>query len=176
MDLDITAASAPGLLTLLALPGTGPHRAERLAAQFHTLREVRAASATHTATHVPIRAAAALAVDSAWTRAFQHTHMILHQAHDYSVRVRAPLDTEYPAWLRDIRQGRNRQRLTRTRLVPFVKPGRTIRKYAEGHPGVTGLPDDERSGGGYQQRAAVIARRAYGFRSAGAVPPLPPLI
>ena len=103
MDLNITSGSAPGLLTLLAIPGIGPHRAERLAAQFHTLREVRDASATHTATHVPARAASALADDSAWARAFQHTHTILQQAHDYSVRVLAPLDTEYPAWLRDIR-------------------------------------------------------------------------
>ena len=42
----------------------------------------------------------------------------------------------------------------RSRLTPFVKLGRTIRKHAEGHPGVPGHEDDERSGGGHQQQAA----------------------
>ena len=42
----------------------------------------------------------------------------------------------------------------RSRLTPFVKLGRTIRKHGGRHPGVPGHEDDERSGGGHQQQAA----------------------
>ena len=78
----------------------------------------------------------------------------------------------------------------RSRLVPFVKLGRTIRKHAEG---ILAYLDTRMTNGpveGINNKLRVIARRAYGFHSAGALismlflccggielaPPLPTLI
>ena len=78
----------------------------------------------------------------------------------------------------------------RSRLAPFVKLGRTIRKHAEG---ILAYLDTRMTNGpveGINNKLRVIARRAYGFHSAGALmsmlflccggielaPPLPTLI
>ncbi len=57
----------------------------------------------------------------------------------------------------------------RSRLAPFVKLGRTIRKHAEG---ILAYLDTRMTNGpveGINNKLRVIARRAYGFHSAGAL-------
>ena len=57
----------------------------------------------------------------------------------------------------------------RSRLAPFVKPGRTIRKHAEG---ILAYLDTRMTNGpveGINNKLRVVARRAYGFHSPGAL-------
>lgn len=57
----------------------------------------------------------------------------------------------------------------RSRLAPFVKLGRTIRKHATG---ILAYLDTRMTNGpveGINNKLRVIARRAYGFHSAGAL-------
>ena len=57
----------------------------------------------------------------------------------------------------------------RSRLTPFVKLGRTIRKHAEG---ILAYLDTKMTNGpveGINNKLRVIARRAYGFHSPGAL-------
>ena len=57
----------------------------------------------------------------------------------------------------------------RSRLAPFVKLGRTIRKHAAG---ILAYLDTRMTNGpveGINNKLRVIARRAYGFHSAGAL-------
>ena len=103
MEFDVNCASAGGLLTLLTLRGVGPRRAERIAAQFATLGDVRDARAEQLTKVMPGGTAGELNYKCAWERAFAHTARVLEDARKHSVRVLAPSDSEYPAWLREIR-------------------------------------------------------------------------
>ena len=57
----------------------------------------------------------------------------------------------------------------RSRLAPFVKLGRTIRKHAEGIPAYLDTRMTNGPVEGINNKLRVIARRAYGFHSAGAL-------
>ena len=57
----------------------------------------------------------------------------------------------------------------RSRLAPFVKLGRTVRKHAAG---ILAYLDTKMTNGpveGFNNKLRVIARRAYGFHSHGAL-------
>ena len=102
MKLDIRCDSAEGLLTLLAIRGIGPQAAERIAARFATLGDVRDASPRHLAEVVSDSVRSLLRDEHAWKSARVHALRILDQADEHSVRVLTAADGEYPVWLREI--------------------------------------------------------------------------
>ena len=60
----------------------------------------------------------------------------------------------------------------RSRLAPFVKLARTVRKHAAGIAGILAYLDTKMTNGaveGFKNKLRVIARRAYGFHSHGAL-------
>ena len=103
MDFDVNCASADGLLTLLALRGIGPRRAERIAARFATLGDVRDAGPDELKAMVPGNGDGVLSDKSTWEKAFSRAARVLEDASKYAVRVLAVKDAEYPTWLREIR-------------------------------------------------------------------------
>ena len=102
MGFDVSCVSVTGLLTLLALPGIGPRRAERIAARFTTLGDVRDAGPNRLKGMVRPGADGELYDKRAWQDAFAHTARVLEDARNHGVRVLAPSDSEYPQWLREI--------------------------------------------------------------------------
>ena len=102
MKLDTRCDSAEGLLTLLAFRGIGPQAAERIAARFSTLGDVRDASPRHLAEVVSDSVRSLLRDEHAWKSARVHALRILDQADEHSVRVLTAVDDEYPVWLREI--------------------------------------------------------------------------
>ena len=102
MGFHVKCESAAGLLTLLAVRGIGPRRAERIAAHFATLGDVRDAGAEQLRGIVPGGAAGELNDKRIWQAAFCDAERVLGEAREHSVRVLAPSDSEYPPWLREI--------------------------------------------------------------------------
>ena len=103
MDFDVSCESADGLLTLLALRGIGPRRAERIAARFATLGDVREAAPEELKAVVPGEGCGGLGDECAWERAFSSAARVLEEARTHTVRVLAASDPAYPTWLRRIR-------------------------------------------------------------------------
>ncbi len=104
MNLDTPCTSAAGMLALSQFRGVGPKSRSRLGREFHTLREILDASPTQIRSACRGRLPRDLNDRPAWRQAISDTERLLETASRHSVRVLAPTDADYPAWLANIQE------------------------------------------------------------------------
>lgn len=102
MNAQTSATSSAGVLTLLGLRGVGPQAVDKLAAKFDTLGAVREASDRELDV-VTAAARTSLRDSAAWRVAYDRALAILADAERHGVRVLTYADSDYPTWLRDVR-------------------------------------------------------------------------
>lgn len=101
-DTDHRSAGVRGMLTLLGLRGVGPQTAERLAARFESLSELRAAPTAELAEDASSQAVRSLQDELAWERAEERADRLVERAHELGVRIHTVADDEYPQRLKAI--------------------------------------------------------------------------
>jgi DNA processing protein len=98
---DTPAASARGMLALLAIRGIGPVAANRMARAFASLEQVRDASDAEFNGVLPPAARSAIRAAN-WDNALGAADDILERAHKSGVTVLSSCEAEYPSWLKQI--------------------------------------------------------------------------
>lgn len=89
-------------MTLLAIRGIGPQSAERLAARFAKLGDVRDATEKELEGAASSRVRSVLRDPQMWEAAHDSARRVIDLAHQHDVRITTVIDDAFPLWLREI--------------------------------------------------------------------------